>query len=337
MSESRVFVYLQENESKHKPFNSHPENPQRIRAVLDFLKGENILEKVGQRRGRKAELNEVSLAHTEKYLSSLQRFCERGGGFLDLDTYANEHSFEVSLSACGTLIQAVDDALNERLNAFCLVRPPGHHALPDKAMGFCLVNNVAVAALYAYEVGFKRVAILDWDAHHGNGTQEILYTQPVLYISFHQSPHYPGTGKIKEVGFDKGKGFNFNFPFPPGTGSRAYHLAFKEVVMPLLKVFEPDLILVSAGFDSHILDSLSSLNLHESDYYYFTRSLMSFPSSSLILSLEGGYDLGALSLSVWHCFRAFLREEVLLKGNSSRLGEEVVVEVKSVVKEYWDI
>jgi acetoin utilization deacetylase AcuC-like enzyme len=337
LSESRVCAYLQENESKHRPFNSHPENPQRIKAILDFLQGESILEKVERRKGREAQFDEVSLAHTEKYLSSLQRFCEKGGGFLDLDTYASEHSFKVALSACGTLIQAVDDALKEKLNAFCLVRPPGHHALSDKAMGFCLINNVAVAALYAYNAGFEKVAILDWDAHHGNGTQEILYTQPILFISFHQSPHYPGTGKIKEVGFDKGKGFTFNFPFPPGTGSSAYHLAFEEVVMPLFEVFKPDLILVSAGFDSHILDPLSSLSLHESDYYYFTRSLMSLPSSSIILSLEGGYDLGALSLSVWHCFRAFLREEVSLKSNPSRLGEEVVIEVKSVVREYWDI
>jgi acetoin utilization deacetylase AcuC-like enzyme len=334
--ENKVFVYLQDDERKHKPFNSHPENPQRIRAVLDFLKGESVLEKVGKREGKKATFDEVSLAHTERYLTFLKNFCEKGGGFLDLDTYATKDSFEVSFSACGTLLQAVDDALKGKINAFCLIRPPGHHALRDKAMGFCLINNMAVAALYANKLGFEKVAIVDWDAHHGNGTQEILYTQPILFISFHQSLHYPGTGKIKEVGFDKGEGFNFNFPFPAGTGSFAYRLAFEEVVTPLLKIFEPDLLLVSAGFDSHILDPLSSLNLHESDYFYFTRVLMSL-SPSIILSLEGGYNLGALSLSVWNCFKAFLEGETFLKSNPSRLGEEVVVEVKSVVKKYWDI
>ena len=335
--ENKSILVFNSDERKHTPFNAHPENPRRIESIKSFLEGEGAFSRFELREAKKARREEVLLAHTEKYFSSLEKFCEKGGGFLDLDTYATSDSFEVALSACGALIEVVREAFERRISTFCLIRPPGHHALPRKAMGFCLFNNVAVAALYARSQGFERIAIIDWDAHHGNGTQEILYAYPILFISFHQSHHYPGTGSIREVGFGEGEGFTLNFPFPAGTGSFVYRKAFEEVVLPLLKEFSPQIILVSAGFDSHSYDPLSSLELHETDYFYFTKQLLSFSSSSLILSLEGGYDLRALPLSVWHCLRAFLGEEVKLKEDSSRIGEEVIIEAKSVAKDYWNI
>ena len=249
---------------------------------------------------RAATREELERVHTALYLDELERLCASGGGALDPDTAASARSWDAAVYAAGAGIEAV--AALERGDgdaAFCAVRPPGHHALSSRAMGFCLLNNVAVTAAYLRDRG-DSVIVVDWDAHHGNGTQAIFFDDPdVLYVSMHEWPLYPGTGRIDEIGSGPGAGATLNFPFPAGTTGDAYLDAIDTVVAPIAERFAPDWVLISAGFDAHRDDPLTDLGLAAGDYADLTaRTLSLGPAGRTIAFLEGGYDLGALRTSV---------------------------------------
>jgi len=278
----------------HDP-GPHPERPARYDAVSQAVAASSA-EVVEAPAAPVAALERV---HDAGYVAALERYCAAGGGQLDADTIVNDCSFEAALRASGAAMAAVDAVLaGEVGSAFTCGRPPGHHAERATPMGFCIVNHVAVAAAHARASGVERVAILDWDAHHGNGTQAIFWTDPsVLYVSLHQFPFYPGTGSASERGEGTGAGATVNVPLRAGTSQREFLAAFREQAVPALRDFDPGLLLVSAGFDAHAADPLCELGLQADAFATMTRELRAIGAGPVMV-LEGGYDLTALRDSV---------------------------------------
>ena len=271
----------------------------RLRAVLDGIYNEATRDAIRLLEPRAATREDLERVHTAAYLDQLQSFCEAGGGQLDLDTAVSAASWEAASYAAGAGLAAVD-ALEggEGDAAFCAVRPPGHHAVPSRAMGFCLLNNVAVTAASLRDRG-ERVLIVDWDAHHGNGTQDMFWADPnVLYVSMHQWPLYPGTGRLDDLGAGPGLGATVNFPLPAGATGDVF-LAALETAAPLVEQFSPTWVLVSAGYDAHRADPLTGLALSSGDYAALTAGILELgPAGRTVVFLEGGYDLEALRASV---------------------------------------
>jgi acetoin utilization deacetylase AcuC-like enzyme len=284
----------------HDPGPHHPESPDRLRAVLAALSTPDFAA-LARRTAPRADLADIGRVHPRDYAERLLRAVPKQGyAALDADTVLSPGSGEAALHAAGAVIAAVDAVVGgEAANAFCAVRPPGHHAEPGHAMGFCLFNNVAIAALHARAVhGLARVAVIDFDVHHGNGTQAAFESDPTLfYGSTHQMPLDPGTGAASE----RGRGNIVNVPLAPMSGSREFRAAYSGQILPALDAFQPELVLVSAGFDAHRNDPLAQLMLVEADYAWITAELLSaaarHASSRLVSSLEGGYDLDALAAS----------------------------------------
>ena len=290
---------------QHEAGFGHPERPERLPVALHALKESGLLDRTEVKAPRDATIEEIELVHTPTYIDLVRRVSDSGGGNLDMDTALSGASYSAALRAAGALLDSVDGCLGgDFRRTFCLVRPPGHHALPGRGMGFCLFNNVAIGARFAMtRKKLKRVMIVDWDAHHGNGTQEIFYDDPaVLYVSLHQYPHYPGTGWLDETGRGKGKGYTINFPFPPGTGEEHYLQAFERVIIPAGRRFAPDLLMLSAGYDSHDGDLLCSMRLTDSSYRKLTDYLVDLADACcggmFITTLEGGYNLEAQARSI---------------------------------------
>jgi acetoin utilization deacetylase AcuC-like enzyme len=243
--------------------------------------------------------------HDERLVESIEQLAAGGGGMIDLDTVASAGSWEAALHAAGGPVNAAERLLSDADAgfAFCGLRPPGHHAEPDRAMGFCLFNNVAVAAAHALAaLGIDRVLVLDWDVHHGNGTEAIFYGSPqVLYASIHQSPLYPGTGAATDLGSGDGEGFTVNLPVPPGSGPDEFLGLVQQVVVPIAREWRPQLLCVSAGYDAHREDPLANCELDEGAYWDMAASMRQLSAeleAPLLICLEGGYELGALARSV---------------------------------------
>jgi acetoin utilization deacetylase AcuC-like enzyme len=296
-------VWLEHPSSLLHETGPHPEQPARISAIERELTARGWLgfERVTSPAIDRALLHSV---HPEAYVASIERVCASGGGYLDVDTVVSPHSFEAALHAAGGAVRMVDLLLDgEAPYAFSAHRPPGHHALPSRAMGFCLFNNIALAARHALDArALDRVMIVDWDVHHGNGTNDIFHASDrVLFVSIHQSPLYPGTGPASDVGSGAGRGFTVNLPVPAGADDRLFCSLVDHVALPLARSFAPQLILVSAGYDAHRDDPLGSCEVTEYGYAAMSRSIhgtceaLGIPLGCV---LEGGYGLGALARSV---------------------------------------
>jgi acetoin utilization deacetylase AcuC-like enzyme len=291
---------------KHDTGIGHPERPQRLEALLQHLLATPLWGRLSHLRPEPAALQWVHEVHPERYTSMIKSRCLVGEHVLDEgDTHVSKASYEVALLAAGGVILAVDQVMTGALDrAFCAVRPPGHHACTSTVMGFCLLNNVAICARYAQrKYGVQRVAIVDWDVHHGNGTQEIFYgDNTVLYISLHQFPYYPGTGSAGERGAGPGEGFTVNCPMGAGSVEKDYLDAFQTHILPALNSFRPELLLISAGFDAHKDDPLAGINLTDESFARMTDMLLEASHTScggkMISVLEGGYNLQALARSV---------------------------------------
>lgn len=274
----------------------HPERPDRLRAVVRGLKESGL--GLTWTEPRPATPDEIRLIHTAEHTRFVQEACRRGM-WIDADTYTTPPSYEVALLAVGGVLTAVEKTLaGEHLTAFCAVRPPGHHATPTRAMGFCLFNNVAIAARFIQKYGLRRVMIVDFDVHHGNGTQDAFYDDDtVLYLSTHRYPFYPGTGAADERGAGKGTGYTVNLPFPPHTPPEEFLRTYASAVREAFRRFRPEFILVSAGFDAYFLDPIGGLNLRPEDYFELTRLLMD-ARVPVVSALEGGYHLDGLRACV---------------------------------------
>jgi acetoin utilization deacetylase AcuC-like enzyme len=288
---------------EHLAGHRHLECPGRFDAVLDGLRAAGLLDRLGTVEPRAATIDELSLCHTSGYLTTARRDIASGVHSLSTgDTEISPASWEVAERAAGGVLNAVDAvAAGRARNAFCAVRPPGHHATATRGMGFCLFNNVALAARYAQRKhGMERVLIVDWDVHHGNGTQDIFYSDPsVFFFSVHQWPLYPGTGRTDETGAGRAEGTTMNFPLPPGSGRREILGAVREALLPAAKSYRPDLVLISAGFDSRAGDPLGRFTLADEDFTALTEAVMEIADHSargrLVSVLEGGYNLQGLA------------------------------------------
>ncbi|CAC5341017.1 MULTISPECIES: histone deacetylase family protein [Planktothrix] len=286
----------------HKTGLFHPERPERLTAIVNALKSVSWREQlrwqqptpVADRLDSLIKLLEK--VHTPTYIQQVKAISDRGGGYLDGDTPMSAESYDVALLAVSAWLDGVDRVLDNGRPAFVLARPPGHHAEKDRGMGFCLFSNAGIAAYYALKKpGINKVAILDWDVHHGNGTQGLVEDNPrIAYCSLHQSPCYPGTGYVDEQGSHKNV---LNIPMSPGSTIGLYKPAFEDYIMPFLRQFQPDLLIVSAGYDANADDPLASIALQPEDYGLFTEYCLQL-TSKIVFGLEGGYDLPSLSQSV---------------------------------------
>ena len=294
----------------------HPENAGRLRAVVRLLEESGLSSRLCSLPARDATVDELAFIHDPDYIEFVRETAGRGEVWMDPDTYVCHRSYEAAIRAAGGCLAAVDAVLaGEVESAFCLVRPPGHHATPWRAMGFCLFNNVAVAVEYARRRhGLRRVAIVDFDVHHGNGTHDAFYSDPdVLYFSTHQSPFYPGGGDWRETGDGAGKGATVNVPLPAGSGDIVFDRVWRRILNPVLSRFGPEMLLVSAGYDGHFADPLASLSLSAHRYYEMVAGLRDLArelcGGRMVLSLEGGYDFTALAWTIRNSLEALLDEE----------------------------
>jgi acetoin utilization deacetylase AcuC-like enzyme len=331
-------LYLHHPSSLEHDTGGHPERADRIVAIERELESRAWL---GYRREEAPRVARAVLeaVHPPEYVGAIEQLSARGGGMLDLDTVASSGSFEAALHAAGGAVRAVDALLDGVPGpAFCALRPPGHHAESSRAMGFCLFNNVAVAARHALDGhGVERVLVLDWDVHHGNGTNDIFYgTSEVLYASIHQSPLYPGTGALSETGAGEGEGYTINLPVPPGSGHDEWLSLVQQIVAPAARAYEPGFVLVSAGFDAHRDDPLAECTLTEASYAAMAatiRDLAGELAAPLAIVLEGGYDLGALARSVAATMAAAAGEEAAEEAPAGPLVERA----RSDLARWWTV
>lgn len=320
----------------HRPGQFHPESPKRLETIYAMLEEPEMAGLFEEIPVRRAEKEELCWVHSPDYVAKVAETDGKDHVALDPDTSTSAGSYEAALLAVGGLCEAISQVITGELdNAFALVRPPGHHAEQDRAMGFCLFNNVAVGARYAQQKhGLERILVIDWDLHHGNGTQHSFEEDPsILYFSTHQSPYYPGTGSFQELGTGKGQGFTVNVPLSIGHGDGEYIGIFEKILNPIATQFNPDLILVSAGFDIYEGDPLGGMRVTPEGFAGLMRSVMDFADGccdgKIVVTLEGGYELGGLRDSV----KAVLKElagiskapvqEILARADMSRVESSV--------------
>jgi acetoin utilization deacetylase AcuC-like enzyme len=322
----------------------HPERPARIAAMIEMAES---LKRSALKHSapRAASIEELTLCHSQAYVASVERTANRERTDFDPDTHASAETWTTATLAAGGVLTAVEAVLDgEAENAFALVRPPGHHALPQRAMGFCFFNNVAIAASWLAKVrGVRRVLILDWDVHHGNGTQDIFYESPeVLYMSTHQYPFYPGTGWLDQIGSGAGAGFTINAPMPASFGDNEYLRVFDQLLLPIAQQFRPEFVLISAGFDAHYRDPLGGMRITEAGFLAMTRRLQLIADEhcegKIVAALEGGYDLRALA----ECGRTVIDElgkddERVTAAKEGERAEPIIERARYFLKDYWQI
>ena len=308
-----ILMFADERLADHRPPEGHPERPERLAAAVDGINAAGLGEALTWRQPIEAPTASLLGVHSSELVTVLDEHAGLDRVQIDGDTWLSAGSMQAARLAAGAGLDAIAALrAGEADSAFCLVRPPGHHATPSTSMGFCLFNNIAVAAQSLTEQG-ERVAIIDFDAHHGNGTQDAFFgREDVLFISLHEFPQYPGTGAFSEYGTGDGAGATINFPMPSGATGDVYLRAFDQVIEPALEMFGADWILISAGFDAHREDPLTNLGLTSGDYAAITARIASYaPAGRRIAFLEGGYDLGALGRSSAACVGALLHNSAL--------------------------
>ncbi|MBT8250140.1 MAG: histone deacetylase [Acidimicrobiia bacterium] len=337
----RVLHVYDDRFNEHLNPPGHPERPERLDAVVRGVRSARGIELI-EMLPEPADPDLIHLVHTPNYVRFIEEVSKTGGGRLDPDTSASSGSWEAAIRAAGAgplAVQALQDGIAD--SAFLSLRPPGHHAEADRAMGFCLFNNVAITAAWLAEAG-NRVAIFDWDVHHGNGTQHSLYRHPdILFVSMHEYPLYPGTGWLDECGTGKGEGLTINIPVAARTGGDLYSAATENVIVPILTEFEPDWLLVSAGYDAHVRDPLASVRLQGGDYAVITSMLGSVvPPNRTIFFLEGGYDLHALETSTRATLEAIGTADSDGSEDAARTEREAwerLAAAETTQKRYWKL
>ena len=296
-------LFFHEEYLQHQTGLFHPENPKRLQAILNGIRQAGLWDQLKHVTPSAAAEQDILLCHPQRHLDFIRECSARGSVQIDPDTHVSEHSFDAAMIAAGAGVQAVDLIMKgECRNAFAVARPPGHHATEDQAMGFCLFNNIAIAARHAVRrYGLKRVLIMDWDVHHGNGTQDIFYDDAsVVYVSLHKKHHYPGTGWEEETGSGSATGTTLNVPLPGVPGPDLYEKHFLQA-LEKVEGFEPEFVFISCGFDAHENDPLGNLGLKNETYGRLTQYLMEFAAKfhhqRIFSILEGGYDYSALAAS----------------------------------------
>jgi len=344
---AKTALIYHEDYLKHEAGPGHPERRERLVSVMDYFRKGGILDKVGTITPEPCSDEDLLRAHTEEHVASIRSFSRAGGGPLDADTFCQHNTYDIAtLAAGGVMLAGEVVAKGEFSNSLALVRPPGHHATKDKAMGFCYFNNVAVMARYLQEKqDIKKILILDWDAHAANGTMDIFYNDPsVLNISIHQDPvsFYPGTGFAEQIGEGVGEGYTVNVPLTHGAGDSDYVYVLEELVIPLAKSFQPELIAISTGFDSHKDDFISGMQLTEQGYGFLTEMMLGLTGEvcdgKLVVELEGGYNLEAISRSSYAVMNSLLgnsTEKVV--GHALGSVSTVVEQLKKSLSHYHKI
>ena len=336
---------------QHTAGSSHPESPERLAAVYEMLDNPHMSWKYVDIEPRAASHDEIAYVHTGPYIDFVAGTAGKSYVILDPDTITSAETYEIAKLAAGGLCNAIDAVMTGGVdNAFAFVRPPGHHAGPGNSAGFCVFNNIAIGAAHAMKRhGLKKILIVDWDLHHGNGTQKIFYTDPrVLYFSTHQYPHYPGTGSLHEIGEGQGLGYTVNVPLRPGAVNGTFISAFRRILEPIALQFEPELILVSAGFDIYYQDPLGGMRVTPEGFAAMTRVLLNIAdqccSGKLVAVLEGGYHVAGMTRSVKATLEEMLDETHFTKEKLDVMEQEADEENKPVIKSviagirpYWDV
>ncbi|MCX8170570.1 MAG: histone deacetylase [Candidatus Bathyarchaeota archaeon] len=337
----------------HKTGKDHPEKPQRLTAIIGGIIGEERLkDKIAFVEPKALDINELLLVHAKEYIEKVKHICDSGGGLINDETPLSRESFNVARLAAGGAVKAVEKVISGDFNnSFVLARPPGHHAGPKYGLGFCIFNNVALAAKYLIErKGLRRVLVLDIDAHHGNGTQDIFYdTNEVLYVSIHEDPSdFPKTGFIWEVGVEEGRGYTVNIPLPYGSGDPAFWRALKTIVLPISKQYKPQFILVSAGFDGYYKDPISDLLLSAHIYPRIFQEILNLASElcdgRLVAVLEGGYNLYFLRRAVRSCVARMAGVDLKIRDErppinlkAQKEANKIIEVVRKVQSRYWSL
>ena len=343
MEPLRVGLYDDPLFRKHDAGAGHPERPDRLEAVRRGIWQAGLEPQIRILAPRPATSAELLRVHTAGHLANVASTEGRVYRF-DADTQAGPQSYEAALLAAGAVVDAVDRVLDGTLDrAFCAVRPPGHHALPNRAMGFCLFGNVAVAAAHALARGLKRVLIVDFDVHHGNGTQAMFYGEKrVLYVSSHAWPFYPGTGGLDEVGEGPARGFTVNLPLPGAMGDRDYASVYRQIVAPIGRAFDPELVLVSAGFDAHRGDPLAGMDMTAAGYAELMDVCVEIAAGAaqgrIVAALEGGYGLPALAQSAAAVVRGLLGERPApLPAATAPSVEQMIGGYRRALQPFWPV
>ena len=323
----------------HRPPHEHPEHPGRLAAIWEGICAAGLDRRCQAVAAREATVAELCAVHEEALVHRILHTAGGGDQWLDGDTYVCGDSAAAAQLAAGGLVDLTLAVWRGTLdNGLALLRPPGHHAEYRRSMGFCLFNNTAVAAHAARSAGAERVVVLDWDLHHGNGTQDIFWEDPsVLYVSTHQHPLYPGTGLLGEVGEGDGAGYTVNLPLPGGLTDVDYLALFDRVILPIVRAFDPSLILVSAGFDASLGDPLGQMRVTPAGFAQLTHRLQEVHSGKVVLALEGGYNLGAISASTQACLRVLLGEAPppLAAGTVGSVTHRIIEQSLELHRRFW--